>query len=172
MAHHRIHLIGGPGSGKSFITAKLAAAYGVAAYDLDDLFWDRAAGTYGVRADPKRRDQALAALVMQDAWIIEGAYHAWVTPSFMRADLIIVLTPSVWLRDWRIIRRFVLRVRGKAPSPKQETLSSLWQLIRWNHRYDHEKLVPARVLIESLGKQVVECKTVTDVCAALADERS
>ena len=55
---------------------------------------------------------------------------------------------------------------------KHETVSSLWQLIRWNHRYDQEKLVPARVLIEGLGKQALECKTVTDVWEALADEPS
>jgi adenylate kinase family enzyme len=168
----RIHLIGGPGSGKSFIAAKLATALGVATYDLDDLFWDRKAGAYGVRADPQQRDQALALLVRQDAWVIEGAYHTWVTPSFARADLIIVLTPSVWLRDWRIVKRFAVRRLGKAPSVKHETVSSLWQLIRWNHRYDQEKLVPARVLIEALGKQAVECKTITEVWAALADGRS
>jgi adenylate kinase family enzyme len=166
---HRIHLIGGPGSGKSFIAAKLAAAYGIATYDLDDLFWDREAGNYGVRADPKQRDQVLAVLVRQDAWVIEGAYHRWVMPSFVRAELIIMLTPSVWLRDWRIAKRFALRRWGKVPSTKHETVSSLWQLIRWNHRYDQEQLVPARRLIAGLGKQAVECKTVTDVWVALAD---
>ena len=63
MRYHRIHVLGGPGSGKSFVAAKIAASYGIAAYDLDELFWDTAAPTYGVRADPEHRDQALAALV-------------------------------------------------------------------------------------------------------------
>jgi adenylate kinase family enzyme len=54
--YHRIHVLGGPGSGKSFVAAKIAASYGIAAYDLDELFWDPAAPTYGVRADPEKRD--------------------------------------------------------------------------------------------------------------------
>jgi adenylate kinase family enzyme len=169
---HRIHVIGGPGSGKSYIAARVAAVYGMITYDLDELFWDRGAGTYGVRADPKERDRALALLSMQEAWVIEGAYYTWVTPSFVRADLIIILTPSVWLRDWRIIKRFALRRLGIALSAKQETVRALWQLLRWNHRYDQETLTPARVLIESLGKQTVECKTVSEVWAALASEQS
>lgn len=165
---HRIHLIGGPGSGKSYIAAKLASAYGVATYDLDELFWDRHAANYEVRADPTQRDQALSILVEQEVWVIEGVYHRWVTPSFGRAELIIVLTPSVWLRDWRIAKRFALRRLGKVPSAKHETVRALWRLIRWNHRYDQEQLVPARRLIASLGKQAVECKTVAEVWAAVA----
>jgi hypothetical protein len=100
--------------------------------------------------------------------VIEGAYHTWVTPSFVRADLIIMLTPSVWLRDWRIIKRFVVRHLGMAPASTHETVSSLWRLIRWNHRYDQERLVPARELINGLGKQVVECKSIREVWGVLS----
>ena len=62
MRYRKIHILGGPGSGKSSVAAKIAATFGIAAYDLDDLFWDPAAPTYGVRADKEQRDQALAAL--------------------------------------------------------------------------------------------------------------
>jgi hypothetical protein len=45
----RIHIIGGPVSGKSYAALALSARLGVPAYDLDDLFWDRSAPGYGVR---------------------------------------------------------------------------------------------------------------------------
>jgi len=83
--YRRIHILGGPGSGKSYIAAKITAAYGIEAYELDDLFWDPTAPPYGVRADKQWRDQALAALVEVDTWVIEGAYYSWLTPSFERA---------------------------------------------------------------------------------------
>ena len=40
MKYRKIHIIGGPGSGKSYIAKKLSTLYNIKAYDLDDLFWD------------------------------------------------------------------------------------------------------------------------------------
>jgi adenylate kinase family enzyme len=59
--YQRIHIIGGSGSGKSTVRAKLAAEFGIPVYDLDDLFWDNPAPAYDTQADPARRDQALIA---------------------------------------------------------------------------------------------------------------
>src|SRR5690348_6159519 len=100
VSHRRIHLVGGPGSGKSYIAARIGATYGIAVYALDDLFWDPTVPAYGVRADREARDQALASIVARDAWVIEGAYYKWLAPGFARAELIIVLNPSVLVRDW------------------------------------------------------------------------
>ena len=165
MRYRRIHILGGPGSGKSSVAAKIAATFGMAAYDLDDLFWDPAAPTYGVRADKEQRDQALAALVRQESWVIEGAYYKWLTPSFERADLIVLLTPSVWLRDWRLVKRYVLQLGGKSASRKKETFASLLNLLHWNHTYEKNVLVPARALLFRLRKRPIECRTLAQVLA-------
>ncbi len=169
MRYQRIHVLGGPGSGKTYIAAKIAAALGIQAHDLDDLFWDPSAPTYSVRVDWEKRDQALAALVMQDTWIIEGAYYKWLTPSFERADLIIILNPSVWLRDLRIVKRSALHLFGRSHATKKETFASLLNLIHWNHTYEKNQLVPARALLSRLHKKPVECSTLAQVFAVLAD---
>jgi len=161
----RIHIIGGSGSGKSYIAAKLAQRFGVPAYDLDELFWDRAAGRYGICTDPAKRDQQLAVIIAQDGWIIEGVYYQWLTPSFDVADVIITLTPSVWIRHWRVVRRFILRRAGRLPS-KHESLADLWHLLRWSHAYDAANLAQARKLIAERGREIVDCKTFADVLAA------
>src|SRR5262245_4212531 len=105
----RIHIIGGPGSGKSYVARQLSQHCGIPAYDLDDLFWDRAAPRYGVRAETGERDARLMALTQGEQWIIEGVYYGWLRPSFERADRIFVLQVNVFLRDWHIIKRFVSR---------------------------------------------------------------
>ena len=156
-------MIGGPGSGKSFIAAKIAATFGVKVYDLDDLFWDPHVPGYRVRADKEKRDQALAAIAMQDAWVIEGAYYKWLIPSFERADLIIILNTSVWLREWRIVKRTVPCLFRRSLSTKKESLGSLLNLLQWNHTYQKNVLSPARALISSLGKSAIECRTLADV---------
>jgi adenylate kinase family enzyme len=89
-----IHIIGGPGSGKSYAAKYLSARLGISAHDLDDLFWDRAAQTYGVRASQVDRDVGLLEITQQDGWVIEGVYFHWLKPSFERADSIFVLSPQ------------------------------------------------------------------------------
>ncbi len=162
----RIHIIGGSGSGKSYIAAKLAQRFGVPTYDLDELFWDRAAGNYGIRADPAKRDQQLLDIVARDGWIIEGVYYQWLTPGFDVADIIIALTPSIWIRHWRVVRRFILRKFGRVPS-KCESLADLWRLLRWSHAYDAANLAKARQLITERGRELVDCKSFADVLAAI-----
>jgi adenylate kinase family enzyme len=158
----RIHIIGGPGSGKSYIAAKLAERFGILSHDLDSLFWDRTAPCYGVRAESSERDRQLAAIVSQDGWIIEGVYYQWLASSFDAADFIVVLTPSIWVRHWRVVRRFLLRKLGRIPS-KRESLADLWHLLRWSHSYDADNLVRARKFIAERGRDLIACKTFDDV---------
>jgi adenylate kinase family enzyme len=162
----RIHILGGPGSGKSWIAAKLAARLGVPAHDLDDLFWERAASRYGVRADPAERDRRLTAIVAGDGWIIEGVYYQWLAPSFAAADCIVALTPPIWLRHGRVLRRFISRKLGRAPS-KRESLADLWRLLRWSHGYDANQLVRARQLLAQHGRDCVGCRNFAEVLAAV-----
>jgi adenylate kinase family enzyme len=40
MQYRKIHIVGGPGSGKSYIARRLSTLYNINSYDLDDIFWD------------------------------------------------------------------------------------------------------------------------------------
>jgi adenylate kinase family enzyme len=161
----RIHILGGPGSGKTYIAAKLSKQFQVPAYDLDDFFWDRAALTYGTRADTVERDRRFASIVSQDGWLIEGVYYQWLAPSFDVAHVILALTPSVWVRHWRVARRFILRRLGRIPS-KRESLADLRRLLRWSHAYDANNLTQARKFVIERGRNLVDCKTFDDALAA------
>lgn len=161
----RIHIIGGSGSGKSYVAAKLAEHFGVPAYDLDELFWDHAATGYGLHANSAERDQRLVAIVSQNGWVIEGVYYQWLAPSFEAADIIVALTPSIWIRHGRVIRRFILRKLGVVPS-KRESLADLWRLLRWSHAYDANNLVKAFEFMAAHRRKLIDCKTFDDAMAA------
>jgi len=165
--YRKIHVIGGPGSGKSFISVKLSRRYGLPVFDLDDLFWDRHADRYGIKASPVERDRALARILDSSAWIIEGVYYGWLSRSFEAAEKIIILTVSVGKRDWRICKRFLQRKVGLVPRKKKESLGDLWELLAWNHSYDREHLCGARLAISHLQDKVVECQTFHEVVQAL-----
>jgi len=55
----KIHIIGGSGSGKSYIAKKLSILLNVKTYDLDDIFGDNDSLNYGNRNSPEKRDNAL-----------------------------------------------------------------------------------------------------------------
>jgi len=165
----RVHILGGSGSGKSHVARKLADAYGIEVLDLDTIFWDNASGEYNRRADDETRDRALKEFINRDAWIVEGVYHTWLTPSFRAADVIIILATPVWLRQWRIVRRFAARKMGLAPAKGNETLASLWGLLRWNRAYDGDNLARARAMIAGLGLSAVECASLSEVMKAMGE---
>ena len=164
----KIHIIGGPGSGKSYIASEISTAYNIAVFDLDEIFWDRTADRYGAKASQGHRDAALSDILERGTWIIEGVYHSWLAPCFEAADLIIILSPSVWLRDWRILKRFLKRKLGLVGS-KKESVSDLWRLLKWNHRYDSDNLRRACVFIQHLSHKTIYCRTAAEVLGMLQE---
>ena len=150
----KIHIIGGPGSGKTWLEKQLSHKYNVPTFDLDDIFWDRHADRYGIKAAPQKRDADLDAILKRNSWIIEGVYYSWLIPSFQLSDRIIVLGTSMRLRDIRIIKRFIKKKTGLTES-KKESLSDLWNLLKWNHGFDNNNLKPALRIIDSFQEKVI-----------------
>lgn len=59
----KIHIIGGPGSGKTFLAEKLSAQLGIPHYDLVALQWDNSSLRYGTKRDAQERDALLRKLL-------------------------------------------------------------------------------------------------------------
>jgi adenylate kinase family enzyme len=165
MPLRRIHIIGGPGSGKSFAAARLAELCGVSVTNLDDLFWNQRAGGYNVQAPVEERMAALECVFDRKSWIIEGVYYSWLERSFREADAVLVMNVPVWLRDWRIMRRFLRRKLG-VEQWKGESVVEVGRLVRWNHAYDRSDLVAARETFRRIGRSVTDCRSIMDVLRA------
>ena len=162
----KIHIIGGPGSGKTSAGVALSQCFHLPHLDLDEIFWDREAKTFGPKADPKVRDATLAEFITQRAWIVEGAYVGkWLLPSFTTADAVVALRPAVWVRDWRYSSRWLKRKLGLSPlkQNKQETLKGLWELCQYNHQYDRTNVPEARALLAGLGRQLIEVRNLAQL---------
>lgn len=69
-----------------------------------------------MRRDPVERDTRLTALE--------------------RAEEIVFLDASLWRRQGRILRRFILRKLGLEPSHKKDSLRGLLGLMAWDRRWD------------------------------------
>lgn len=137
--YQRIHIIGGPGSGKTYLGRRLARALSLPLHELDDIFWDKNADRYGVKASEDERNRKLADIVVQQGWIIEGVYYGWLGESFAAADVVIVLRPGNFTRNWRVIKRYIYRRLGIVAG-KKEGFSDLVGLINWGQKHARETM--------------------------------
>ena len=165
-SYKKIYIVGAPGSGKTFISNKLSQLMGLNVYGLDDIFWDRSRTDAYVRANEKTRDAKLAKVLEQDNWIIEGVYYKWLKSAFRDSDIIIVLNPSVYLRQWRIFKRFLHRkfILGEF---KKESLSSFIEMALWNQKFDSDNMIRIQNFIAEHQDKVVFCKDHSDVVKLL-----
>ncbi|MBR6935048.1 MAG: DNA topology modulation protein FlaR [Clostridia bacterium] len=151
----KIHIIGGPGSGKTYLAEKLSKELGIRHYDLDELQWDNSSDSYGTKREPDERDRLLADVLNKSDWIIEGVYYAWCQQCFSDADKIYVLSVPRYKYRYRIIRRFVRRKLGLEQG-KKETLKSLSQLLKWADKYQQVNLVEIRKLLIPYSDKVID----------------
>jgi len=155
MQFKKIHIIGGPGSGKSYMAKLISNQINIKNYNLDDLFWDNSSDTFGIKSDTKIRDINLQNILSNYSWIIEGVYYGWISSSFAKSDIIIVLKTNVYTRDWRIIKRFIERKIKLIPCNKKETFKGLVELIKWSHNYDKRNMAEAERMINKYSDKKV-----------------
>lgn len=150
----KIRIIGGPGTGKTFLAEKLSEKYGIPHYDLDDIQWDNAAGDYGTKRDPQERNGLLDRILEEDDWIIEGVYYAWCGRCFEDADSIYLLETPRYKCRYRIIRRFLRRKTGLEKG-KRETVRSLSALLKWADKYRKENLPEIKKILNGYREKVI-----------------
>jgi len=92
-AADRIHIVGGPGVGKSTFADAVAAAAGLEAQHLDTVAFEGPEFEARPAADVRRE---AAAVAEQQRWVTEGIFVGWVEPLFARSDVIVWLDHLGW----------------------------------------------------------------------------
>jgi adenylate kinase family enzyme len=159
---NKIHILGGPGAGKTYLGNKLSKLLNIPCYSLDEIVWGDKSLYYDKQIPAGERNKKLKELLLKKTWIIEGVYYKWVVESFKKADLIIILKPNVWLRDVRIIKGFILK-RLNPKKVKRGRLSSLFGFLKWNHYYDKVRIKETLKLTEPFEKKRAVFEKADDV---------
>jgi adenylate kinase family enzyme len=116
------------------MSREISKQYGIPYYELDNLVWDRS--VENLKYSEEIRDEKLIHIINTKFWIIEGVHYKWTFESFMQADLIFILNPNVFLRDFRIIKRFIRSKTGiEQWNYKQSFKNLIKMMIKWNHGF-------------------------------------
>jgi len=161
LQYRKIHIIGGPGSGKTFSSTKLQALTNLNAYDLDKVFWDQNEKAY-VRSSEEYRTEKLNRVLSKEQWIVEGVYYKWLADAFRDADLIVILNPPVLLRQWRIFKRFLKRkfILGQF---QKESLASFMEMYWWNQKFDNDNMIRILDFTSEHKNKIIFCKNYHEI---------
>ncbi|WP_299202308.1 hypothetical protein [uncultured Tateyamaria sp.] len=116
MSVSRVMIIGGPGSGKTWLAKRVSSQLDLPVYSVDDAVWD----CDGNLRPETTIDALVRAQISKERWIIEGGNTRTYEERALRSHLIIRLNPPVWRRFIRVLRR---------DGPK-------FSLLFWTFRYD------------------------------------
>ena len=176
MTISKVHITGGPGSGKTTLARQIAASLDVACYELDALALElEAAGRpFSNMADEVQRIAAL------DGWVSDGAYFDWTEPLFRNSDLVIWLDLPWRVASYRILSRHIrATVARDNPFPGWR---KLWRFWRWSRRYYRDQVdrglnqwgtpntrQAASSLLEPYTPKLRTCRTKRDIEELLTD---
>lgn len=101
----RIHVCGGPGSGKTRLALELGGRLGLPVHHLDEIA--RVGGGHGPVRTAEERELLLSGILRSETWITEGVHLLWTEPLLERADVVVWLDYVSWPRATRrIMQRF------------------------------------------------------------------
>ncbi|MCF6136583.1 shikimate kinase [Pseudalkalibacillus berkeleyi] len=150
----KIHIIGSVGSGKTTFARKLSKRLNLPFYEIDNFVWDRS-GKKDVRYPEEMRNHQFYEVIAKDEWIIEGAQHIWTGEGFKRADQILMLYPHLWVRNYRILRRFVRQKIGLEQLNYKQTFPHLMKLYKWNYQFENQTKDELLELFEPYKEKLV-----------------
>jgi len=124
----KIHIIGAPGSGKSYLGKELSKLLKIPYANLDKLYYGHS-----------DKNKEFKKIISKSKWIIEGHWHDWVKEGFEKSDDIIFLDLSVFRREFNLFKRLIKRT-FKLEKGRKLGLKDFLEIIKLNHQWNRNKV--------------------------------
>ncbi|MFL5624522.1 MAG: hypothetical protein ACJ788_02895 [Ktedonobacteraceae bacterium] len=163
----RIHIIGGPGSGKTTLARQLSTRLHILCYELDTIGWE---GGFGVERSLEVRLADISRIAAQPEWVTEGAFLEWTNELFRNAEVIVWLDLPWRIAGWRIISRHARA--SLAGTNRHRGLIKLYRFLGYSKKYyksladEHTRAAVARYIAPYTDK-LVHCRRPSEVQAFL-----
>jgi adenylate kinase family enzyme len=160
----RIHIIGGPGSGKTTLAQRFSTHLNLPFYELDVIGWE---GGFGLERPPEARLHDTKQIAMQPSWVTEGSFLGWTEELFRSADYIIWLDLPWRIAAWRIVLRHARA--SLAGNNRHRGLLKLWRFLLGTRVYyysmagnNHTRENAAKYLATCTNK-LIRCRRPSEV---------
>lgn len=144
---HKIHIIGGPGSGKTTLARQISRRLNIRCYDLDEIAYE---GGSGPQRSLETRLADISRIAAQESWITEGVFLGWTRELFEKAEVIVWLNLPWRVARWRIFSRHLkaeLRRNNRHPGWR-----NLYNFTKWCASY-YSDTAPLNKIIVNDGEE-------------------
>ena len=158
----RILILGSGGAGESTLATQVGERLGLPVIHLDAMYWRSG----WVEAAKDEWKQAVAGLVKQDAWVIDGNYSGTLDERLAAADTVIFLDLPRALCLFRILKRRAMyhgRTRPDMAAGCPERLDLAFLKWIWNYPRDNRPRVLASLKACENNKQMEVLRSKKDV---------
>lgn len=150
----KILIIGPSGSGKTTFAKKLTQKTKFPYFDLDNVYWNNDGDKKFIfKRTQEERVNLIHRITQHSDWIVDGIYTKdWATPVYEQADHILFIHTNLWLRDYRILKRFLKRLFGIEKNEPNGSIRALIALLCFNHRIEKDYRQKIDTKIKECGK--------------------
>ncbi|WP_234405600.1 hypothetical protein [Paenibacillus sp. IHBB 10380] len=146
----------------------MSKKYEIKYYETDNFVWDRT--LENTRYPVEVRDAKLNEIVTTEAWIIEGIHHKWGIESFKQADLMFLIKSNKYVRDFRIIKRFVRTRVGLEQWNYKQSFKNLYEMLFiWNKGFDKDSIQEIMELTEEYSEKRIIVKDNKEIMKYIQD---
>ena len=161
MVARRVMIVGGSGSGKSYLALKLSERGRLPSYHMDQLSW-RPGFLHRTTAEMNELTRGIHA---REHWILEGGHYETSHERANKADLLIWMDLNPALQSWRVLLRS-LRYHGKVRPCMAEGCPERFgrhtiNVVRyvWDSRQFHQKQIQEVIANAPPGLKICRLQT-------------
>ena len=150
---NKILIVGGPGSGKTYLSKKIKQHLRLPVFSSDNFFWKE--GSLENKRPKQEREKMLRELLSKKKWVLEGVFFSWIKPAVAEAEIIIFLDVHPIIRAKNIIIRFIRQPNREG---RKEKLINVLRLLKDNFFLDinNKQLVNKETFVFTSADKAIE----------------
>jgi len=153
----KIYIVGNVGAGKTTFSKKLSKKLGIQHYEVDAIV-HKSTENGRVKQSVEEQIIEFENINKNASWIIEGTYRSSCKYLLEKADKIIFLDPSIKVRKYRIIKRFIKQQIGLERCHYKSDLEMLRSMFKWTNDFEASRTQFENMLKKYEDKLVVISK--------------